>query len=304
MAKGSSLKSILSALGANLGIALTKFIAAFYTGSSAMLSEAIHSLVDSINSLFLILGHNLSSRRADKKHPFGYGKEIYFWTLLVAVSLFGIGGGMAIYEGITHIQHPEPIKNVFVNFIILTISLILEGISTYISYKELIKESNNRNFIAALNHSKDPSVFAVLLENMAAIFGLGIAFIGLAISWYTQNPLVDGITSIVIGIVLIAMSILLAYESKGLLVGESADDELLNDVLDIANDDVLVERVETPLTMVLGPQEVFLALEVHFKRQSSFDGMIATVNNIERRVMEKHPIVKKIFIEPKCSEVV
>lgn len=303
MAKGSSLKSILSALGANLGIALTKFIAAFYTGSSAMLSEAIHSLVDSLNSLFLILGHNLSMRSADKKHPFGYGKEIYFWTLLVAVSLFGIGGGMAIYEGITHIQHPEPIENVIVNFIILAISLVLEGVSTYISYKELKKESNNKNFIAALNHSKDPSVFAVLLENVAAIFGLGIAFVGLSISWYTQNPIVDGITSIMIGVILIAMSILLAYQSKGLLVGESADDELLDDVLEIANDNALVERVDTPLTMVLGPTEVFLALEVHFVKQSEFGAMIRTINSIEKRVMEKHPIVKRIFIESKCLDV-
>ncbi len=303
MAKGSSLKSILSALGANLGIALTKFIAAFYTGSSAMLSEAIHSLVDSLNSLFLILGHNLSMRGADKKHPFGYGKEIYFWTLLVAVSLFGIGGGMAIYEGITHIQHPEPIENVIVNFIILAISLVLEGISTYISYKELKKESNNKNFIAALNHSKDPSVFAVLLENVAAIFGLGIAFIGLSISWYTKNPIVDGVTSIIIGVILIAMSILLAYQSKGLLVGESADDELLDDVLEIANDNALVERVDTPLTMVLGPTEVFLALEVHFVKQSEFGAMIRTINSIEKRVMEKHPIVKRIFIESKCLDV-
>lgn len=302
MAKGSSLKSILSALGANLGIALSKFIAAFYTGSSAMLSEAIHSLVDSINSLFLILGHNLSMRRADSKHPFGYGKEIYFWTLLVAVSLFGVGGGMAIYEGITHIQHPEPIQNVLANFIILTISLALEGVSTYISYKELKKESNNKNFIAALNHSKDPSVFAVLLENMAAIFGLGVAFIGLAISYYTKNPIVDGVTSIVIGVILIGMSILLAYESKGLLVGESADEELLNDVVVIAGDNPLVERVDTPLTMVLGPTEVFLALEVHFVKHSDFAGMIKTVNEIERRVMIKHPIVKRIFIESKCVD--
>lgn len=302
MAKGSSLKSILSALGANLGIALTKFIAAFYTGSSAMLSEAIHSLVDSINSLFLILGHNLSMRRADSKHPFGYGKEIYFWTLLVAVSLFGVGGGMAIYEGITHIQHPEPIENVLVNFIILAISLALEGVSTYISYKELKKESNNKNFIAALNHSKDPSVFAVLLENLAAIFGLGVAFIGLAISYYTKNPIVDGVTSIIIGVILIGMSILLAYESKGLLVGESADEELLKDVIDIANDNPLVEKVDTPLTMVLGPTEVFLALEVHFVKHSDFPGMIKTVNDIERRVMIKHPIVKRIFIESKCVE--
>jgi cation diffusion facilitator family transporter len=303
MAKGSSLKSILSALGANLGIALTKFIAAYYTGSSAMLSEAIHSLVDSLNSLFLILGHNLSMRSADKKHPFGYGKEIYFWTLLVAVSLFGIGGGMAIYEGITHIQHPEPIENVIVNFIILAISLVLEGVSTYISYKELKKESNNKNFIAALNHSKDPSVFAVLLENVAAIFGLGIAFVGLSISWYTKNPIVDGITSIMIGVILIAMSILLAYQSKGLLVGESADDELLDDVLEIANDNALVERVDTPLTMVLGPTEVFLALEVHFVKHSEFGAMIRTINNIEKRIMEKHPIVKRIFIESKCLDV-
>lgn len=300
MAKGSSLKSILAALGANLGIALCKFVAAFFTGSSAMLSEAIHSLVDSINSVFLILGHNLSLRSANAKHPFGYGKEIYFWTLLVAVSLFGIGGGMAIYEGISHIQHPEPITNYFVNFVILVVSLILEGISTVVSYKELKKESANRSFISALNHSKDPSVFAVLLENVAAMLGLGVAFIGLVISYFTRDPLVDGITSIVIGVILIGMSILLAYQSKGLLVGESADEELINDVMEIIGKSHNVDRVDMPLTMVLGPTEVFLAVEVHFSKDSDFKEMIRTMNLIEEDIMAKYPIVKRIFIESKC----
>ncbi len=300
MAKGSSLKSILGALGANLGIAFIKFVAAFFTGSSAMLSEAIHSLVDCSNSIFLILGHKLSLRNADSKHPFGYGKEIYFWTLLVAVSLFGIGGGMAIYEGITHILDPHPIENILVNFLVLLGSLALESWSTYISYKELKKETNVKGFFNAINRSKDPSVFAVLLENMAAILGLGVAFIGLVISYYHNNPYIDGITSIIIGFVLIAMSILLAYESKGLLVGESADEELIAEVINLAQNHPMVEKAEEPLTMVLGPNEVFMAIEIHFTSKTDFKEMIIALDQIENDIKIKYPIIKRVFIESKC----
>lgn len=300
MAKGSSLKSILGALGANLGIAFIKFVAAFFTGSSAMLSEAIHSLVDCSNSIFLILGHKLSLRNADSKHPFGYGKEIYFWTLLVAVSLFGIGGGMAIYEGITHILDPHPIENILVNFLVLLGSLALEGWSTYISYKELKKETNVKGFFNAINRSKDPSVFAVLLENMAAILGLGVAFIGLVISYYHNNPYIDGITSIIIGFVLIAMSILLAYESKGLLVGESADEELIAEVINLTQNHPMVEKAEEPLTMVLGPNEVFMAIEIHFTSKTDFKEMIIALDQIENDIKIKYPIIKRVFIESKC----
>lgn len=268
-----------------------------------MLSEAIHSLVDCSNSIFLILGHKLSSRRADAKHPFGYGKEIYFWTLLVAVSLFGIGGGMAIYEGITHLLDPHPVEYILVNFLVLFGSLALEGWSTYISYQELKKESNGLSFFQSINNSKDPSIFAVLLENMAAILGLSVAFIGLIISYFTNNPYVDGITSIVIGIILIGMSLLLAYESKGLLVGESADQELLNDVKNIAKANAFVENISEPLTMVLGPNEVFMAIEVYFVQGCTFEQMIHALDFIENEIKYTHPIIKKVYLESKSTHI-
>lgn len=297
MAKGNSTRTILGALGANLAIAITKFVAAYFTGSSAMISEGIHSIVDCGNSILLLLGNKRSQRLPDKKHPFGYGKELYFWSLLVAVSLFGIGGGMAIYEGITHIEHPEQIKDSFVNYIVLGFALIFEGISWVIAYNEVRKEIKSNNIMIAINNSKDPSVFAVLMEDTAALIGLVIAFFGVLLGDMYDNHYIDGIASILIGVVLTATSVLLAYESKALLIGESANDEMIADIVSITKQEVAVQNVKNPLTMHLGPEEIILAMEINFKDDITSNEVAHSIETIEKKIREMHPEVKKIFIE-------
>ncbi len=297
MAKGNSTRTILGALGANLAIAITKFVAAYFTGSSAMISEGIHSVVDCGNSVLLLLGNKRSQRLPDKKHPFGYGKELYFWSLLVAVSLFGIGGGMAIYEGITHIEHPEQIKDSFVNYIVLGFALVFEGISWVIAYNEVRKEIKSNNIMVAINNSKDPSVFAVLMEDTAALIGLVIAFFGVLLGDMFDNHYIDGIASIFIGVVLTATSVLLAYESKALLIGESANDDMIADIVSITKQEVVVQNVKNPLTMHLGPEEIILAMEINFKDDISSNDVAHAIETIERKIREMHPEIKKIFIE-------
>src|SRR6478609_656582 len=198
MSKGTSYKSIFGALLANLLIAIAKFVAAAFTGSSTMLSEGIHSLVDSCNSLLLLLGAKMSQRPADHRHPFGYGKDLYFWSLIVAVALFGIGGGLALYEGFERLQEPHVPKDPLLNYGILLISLILEGFSWVVAYKE-IRKATGQTFGNAIKASKDPGVFAVLLEDTAAVLGLLIAFGGIFIGDVFQQPLADGIATLAIG---------------------------------------------------------------------------------------------------------
>lgn len=300
MSKGTSTVSIYGALASNVGIALTKFIAAAYTGSSAMFSEAIHSLVDSGNSLLLLLGIKLSKRPADKIHPFGYGKEIYFWSLIVAISLFGIGGGMSILEGLEHIQHPTKPSNSFINYIILGVSLVFEGISWSIAYREIKKATSGKSgFTKAIRSSKDPSVFAVLLEDTAAMLGLLVAFLSTLLVDITQNSVIDGYASVIIGLILTASSVILAIESRGLLIGESASPELLDDVFKIIQSDESVETSGLPITMHLGPVEILLAVGIDFKDNLKSDDVALAIDRIEKSIRQSYPEIKRIFIEAK-----
>jgi cation diffusion facilitator family transporter len=296
-AESSSSVAVYGAMGANLAIAITKFIAAIATGSSAMLSEGIHSVVDTGNEGLLLLGLRKSRKPADPKHPFGHGKELYFWSLIVAVLLFGAGGGMSFYEGITHLAHPSDLTNPKWNYIVLALSFVFEGASWIVALRQFLPRVGNESFWRAIRESKDPSVVTVLLEDSAALGGLFLAFLGVYLSHSLHNPIFDGGASILIGLILMGVAVFLAYESMGLLIGETADREVLKDIERAAESAPEVEAVGDPLTMHMGPRDVLLNLSVQFKEGLSSGEIAAAIDRLERQIRERHPEFRRISIQ-------
>lgn len=294
--------AIYGAMGANLLIAVTKFVAAGFTGSSAMLSEGIHSVVDTGNQLLLLLGLKRSRRPADAGHPFGHGKELYFWSLIVAVALFGIGGGMSVYEGITHLLHPHPLEDPTWNYATLGFAFLFEGTSWVIATKQLRPQIREKGLWATLRASKDPSIITVFFEDSAALAGLLVAFLGVFLGHRLNSPAADGIASMVIGLILAAVALFLVRESKGLLLGESADPAIVKDVHDLARALPIVADVRCPLTMHFGPDEVLLNLEIQFRPGLPPGEITQAVNRLEREIREKHPEFKRIFIEARALQ--
>ncbi|MBH8571706.1 cation transporter [Nostocaceae cyanobacterium CENA369] len=299
MATDSSKKTIFAAMGANLAIAVTKFIAAAITGSSAMISEGIHSIVDTGDQLLLLLGIRMSQRPADDSHPFGYGQELYFWTLIVAILIFAIGGGMSIYEGIIHLINPSPLENPMWNYIVLGIAIILEGFSWTVALREFLPTKGKQKFWPAIKNSKDPTVFTVLFEDTAAILGLLVAFLGIFLGHLFNNVYFDGIASILIGVILAVVAVLLARESKGLLVGESANPQTIANIRYLSKTEPRVQEVIRVLTMQLAPQEVLLNLEIQFSKNLTGEEIALTVESLEAKIRQQHPEIKQIFIEAK-----
>ena len=297
MASASSKKAVYAAIGGNLAVAITKFIAAFITGSSAMLSEGIHSVVDTGNGLLLLFGIRMSQKPADLSHPFGHGKELYFWTLIVAILIFAVGGGMSIYEGISHLRHPAPLHDPLWNYLVLGFALVFEGIAWTIAFREFRKTQGRMSLWKAIRASKDPSTFTVLFEDSAAMLGLVVAFLGIYFGQRLNNLYLDGVAAIIIGLILAVVAVLLAYESKGLLVGEGASRETIEHICKIAGSDPGVERVMPPLTMHFGPQEVLLNLDIKFRGGLSAEEIEASVDRIEAEIRNRHPEIKRIFIE-------
>jgi cation diffusion facilitator family transporter len=289
--------AVYGAMTANVIIAAAKFVAAFLTGSSAMLSEGMHSMVDTGNQVLLLLGVHRSKKPADATHPFGHGKELYFWGLIVALMLFGIGGGMAFYEGITHLRHPRPLTDPTVNYVILSIAFVAESISLTIALKEVLATSGNKSLWQAVHTSKDPTVFVVLFEDSAALGGLVIAFCGVFFGHLYHMPSLDGIASLVIGGILAVVAVFLAYESKELLLGESAAVEIVQSIQRLAAGEPAVERIQPPLTMHFGPHEVLLNMILQFRRGLSGAALVATVDRLEKAIRAEHPSIKRIFIE-------
>ena len=289
--------AIYGALAANIGIAIVKFIAASVTGSSAMISEGIHSTVDSGNSLLLLLGMKRSQRPPDRGHPFGHGKEIYFWSLIVAILVFSLGGGMSLYEGVTHLQHPVEMRDPFWNYVVLGVSILFEGSSLVYAVREFNKTKGKFSFFQELSMSKDPGLFAVIYEESAAIAGLLIALAGVFLGHYFEEPMFDAIASMLIGVVLILVAITMVKESKGLLVGESANAEIVKGIYDLVNADKRVETLYFPLTMHLAPNEILLALDVEFQKEMTVEALFESINGLEERIKEAFPNVKKIYIE-------
>ena len=299
MSSGSAKKTIYAAITANLAIAVIKFIAAAITGSSAMLSEGIHSAVDTGNELLLLLGLRRSKKPADDSHPFGYGQELYFWTLIVAVLIFSIGGGMSIYEGINHLRHPEPLSDPFWNYIVLGLAVIFEGYSWYIALQEFLASKGEENFWRSLKASKDPTIFTILFEDTAALIGLLVAFLGVFCGHLFNNVYLDGVASIVIGIILAGVAILLASESRGLLIGEGADAETVANIRTLTLEDPAVEKVIRVLTLHFGPEEILLNLELQFSEQLSTEELAIAVERLETTISQAHSEIQNIFIEAK-----
>jgi len=293
----SSLKVILAALIGNSLIAVTKFAAAAFTGSSAMFSEAIHSLVDTSNQALLLFGLKRAKRPADERHPFGYGREIYFWAFVVAILLFALGAGVSIYEGIEKIKDPHPVTDAYVNYIVLGLAIVFEAVVWCVAVKEFNRTRGRRGYLEAVQVSKDPAIFTVLLEDTAALTGLVVALAGIAAADYFDMPMLDGVASLAIGAVLALTAVLLAYETKGLLIGEGADPEVVAGVRLIIDDDDKIIRINEVLTTHLGPNDVLVNLSIDFRDDLSAGEVEAAISDMERRVKNEYPSVRRIFIE-------
>ena len=296
---GSSKKTIYAAMIANFAIAITKFFAASVTGSSAMLSEGIHSVVDTGNELLLLLGIRLSKRPPDDSHPFGYGQELYFWTLIVSLFIFAIGGGMSIYEGVNHVMEPEPLTDPFWSYAVLGFAVIFEGYSWNVALQEFLATKKEDSFWDAIRASKDPTIFTILFEDTAALIGLFVAFVGVFSGHLLGNVYLDGVASIIIGIILCGVALLLAAESKGLLIGEGAAPQTVANIRKITNEDPAVEKVLRVLTLHFGPKEILLNLEIEFIENLETEELAIAVERLEKSINAQHSEVKNIFIEAK-----
>ncbi|GEO06574.1 cation transporter [Adhaeribacter aerolatus] len=289
---------LYSALVANLAIAITKFIAAGATGSSAMISEGIHSLVDTTNEILLLYGIHRSKKPADAQRPFGYSKELYFWAFIVSILIFGIGGGISFYEGVTHLQHPSIIEDPHWNYLVLGIAFVLDGFSFFTAQREFTRQRAGTPFWAAVRKSKDPSTFVVLFEDAADLLGLIIAFLGIFLGHYYQNPYFDGIASMLIGVILAAIATLLLVESRSLLMGETAEPEILQQAVQLASNNPAVAKVGLPLSMYMGPEDIILAIPITFRDEVTGREITETIAHIRQTIQQQIPPVKQIFINP------
>jgi len=296
MASGSKLVIIAALIGNSL-ISVTKFVAASITGSSAMLSEGIHSLVDSGNQVLLLYGMKRAAKPPDEDFPFGHGKEIYFWSFIVAILIFALGGGISIYEGIQHIQHPEPISNPMINYIVLGLAMVFEGAAWYFAFREFSRTKGRWGFLEAIQRAKDPSIFVVLFEDSAAMLGLMVAFAGVWMSQVTGILVFDGIASVIIGLILVGTSIWLAYETKSLLIGESANKLVIRGIRDSLRGRANIEHVNEVLTMHMGPDFILANISVDFADSISAKEVEADIAEIDRTIKQKFPEVKRVFIE-------
>jgi cation diffusion facilitator family transporter len=298
--KGDSHKVIYAALGANSLIAISKFVAAYITGSSAMMSEGVHSVVDTGNQGLLLYGMRRAKQPADSAHPFGYGAEIFFWAFVVAILIFAVGAGISFYEGVNKLLNPHPIKDPLINYIVLGGAFIFETVAWIIAYKEFRKaQGTKRPFrvITAVRQSKDPTIFTVLFEDTAAMLGLVAAAVGVyaASSWDVQWA--DGAASIVIAAILAGAAILLAVETKGLLIGEAASRDVVRGIRKIIDDAPDILHINELRTMHLAPQEILLALSVDFADGISSQAVEKAVSQLEREIKESYPQVSRVFIE-------
>jgi cation diffusion facilitator family transporter len=298
MATASSKFAIYAAIGANLAIAIMKFMAAALTGSSAMVSEGIHSLVDTGNGGLLLFGIHKSKQPADATHPFGYGKELYFWSLIVAVLIFGVGGGISIYEGIAHLLHPRPLEDPFWSYVVLGFAAVFEGFVFVIAFRAFqALKGEDESIWQAIKSSKDPTTFTVLFEDAAAMLGLIFAFVGIFLAHQFETPYLDGVASVCIGLLLAAVAVVLACESKGLLVGEGTDPQTLEKIRKLAEADPGVKKVLMPLTMHFGPDTVLLTVDIEFHKRLSAMEVEEAVDRLEKSIRTQYPSIKHIYIE-------
>lgn len=293
-----SQKVIYAAIVANLGIATAKFIVAGITGSASMVAEGIHSAVDTGNELLLLLGERRSTRPADRKHPFGYGKSLYFWALIVALSVFSLGGGLSIYHGIDALKSPPPLEDPLWNYVVLGAAAVFEGYSWNVSRKALnAVRKPGTTLWQAVRASKDASVFTVFIEDTAALLGIVIAASGIALGHYFDNPYFDPAGSILIGVLLIGAAFMLARETGGLLVGESIDRDQLAALHALFEREPALDTVSSLRTMQMGPEEVLLAASVQFQRGMPIEEVEQAIARIEAAVAAEHPIIHRIYFD-------
>ena len=296
--KGATKKVILAAMVANLLIAAIKFFAAWWTGSSALLSEGIHSLVDTGNQVLMFHGQHQAALPADEEFPFGHGKEIYFWSFVVSLLVFSVGAGLSLFEGITHLVHPGELRNVGVSYLIIGAAMLFEGMSWVISVREFSKQkAPQHNFLEAIRKGKDPTLFLIVLEDSAALFGLLVALAGVALASLTGIMLFDGAASVIIGLILGGTAIVIALETKGLLVGEAALKEVVQAIREIVSAGEHVEHVNEVLTLHMGPEYVVATISLDFVDEVPAGEIERSVTALESEIRQKVPEVKKVFIE-------
>jgi cation diffusion facilitator family transporter len=298
VAKPGSRPAIIAALIGNLLIAVSKGIAAAITGSSAMLSEAVHSLVDTGNEVLLLYGQYRSARPADDVHPFGYGRELYFWCFVIALLIFALGAGISIYEGIVHIRHPEAIRKPVINFIVLGLAFVFESASWWVAWRGFQRVRGDGSIWQDVRTSKDPTTFMVLFEDSAALVGILIAAVGTALAVEFDAPWIDGMASILIGLVLAAVAIILARESKELLIGERANPELQSAIKQAADSEDCVRSVGRILTTQMAPDQVIATMDVEFDDNLSIPDVERLIGRIESGLRSRHPELARVFIRP------
>nr|WP_294850632.1 cation diffusion facilitator family transporter [uncultured Sphingomonas sp.] len=300
-AGGHNNRTLWIAFGANLGIAASKFVAAAITGSSAMLTEGVHSVVDSTNQLLLMWGRKAAQKPADHLHPFGYGRELYFWSFVVAVMVFALGAGVSIYEGILHIREPEPAVDPVIAYVVLLVAFVLEGGSTLSAFNEFRQAKGALGWVEAVQRSKDPPGFIVLLENGAAMLGIIVAAGGLGVSQLTGDPRWDGAASVVIGAILGFTAFILARESKQLLIGEAADEDIVDGLRAMISARKGVDGVGDVLTVHSSPDQITAMVAVDFDDDMSARDVEWLVDEIEAEAHDRFPLLRRIFIRPKSG---
>jgi cation diffusion facilitator family transporter len=299
MASRASRKVIYAAIAANLAIAAGKFVAAAFTKSSAMLAEAVHSTVDTGNELLLLLGLKRSQRPPDPLHPFGHGKLLYFYSLLVAVYIFAVGALLTIYQAISRLRHPQPSEHIGWNYAVLALAAAFELYSWRISYRELLASKDpNETIWQEIIGSKDPTIFTVFLEDSAGLIGAALAFLGIFLGQIFHSRYFDPASSILIGLLLAAVALLLGRESGALLVGERTNRARIRQVKKILEEDPTVEAVGDILTMQMGPDQVLLTVDVRFRRGLDVPQVESAIDRLEARIRQQEPTIERIFIEP------
>ena len=296
MAKGSKFV-IYAALLGNAAIAVTKFAASVFTGSSAMLTEAIHSLVDTGNQGLLLWGLKRAQKPADPRFPFGHGREIYFWSFVVAIMIFGVGAGVSIFEGIKHLLHPREITSPTVNYIVLGAAMVFEGVAWWIAFKEFRRAKGATGYLEAVQKGKDPTLFVVLFEDSAAMAGLIVAFLGIYFGQITGWMWLDGAASVIIGLILAAVALWLAFETKGLLIGESASESVRDQVRKLVSGANGVEKIHELLTLQMGPESILVVVSLDFADRLDADTVENTMAGIRDRVRKEVAGVSRVFIQ-------
>lgn len=292
-----SKKSVFAAIAANATGTIIKFVAAVMTGSSGMLSQAIQSAVDTADSALLLLGMKLSRKPPDRNHPMGHGRELYFWTMIMAAVICAAGGGMNLLEGISRILHPQRAEHLAWNYAVLAISAVLDGFSLAVGFRQYRRKYRGSSFFPAFRESKDPTTFAVILEDGSDLLGIAVAFLGMSLGNWLDLPVLDGVASVAIGAILTSVAFLLGRECHGLLIGEAAGDEMLERIRAAARIDDRIERIGNPLTMYFGPHDVILALSVQFRKELDAHSLAQTIDEMESAIRRSVPDVTRIFIE-------